>query len=102
MTVEAFEQREEEFLELIQNKLEAGTYRFKPARRVLIPKEGSSKKRKLGIPVVMDRIVSQSLNLVLEEIYDPGFTASNFGFRRGKSRHRAIRHVQGIVQEGYE
>lgn len=102
MTVEAFEQREEELLELSQNKLKAGTYRFKPARRVLIPKEGSSKKRKLGIPVVMDRIVSQSLNLVLEEIYDPGFTASNFGFRRGKSQHLAIRHVQGIVQEGYE
>jgi group II intron reverse transcriptase/maturase len=40
--------------------------------------------------------------LVLEEIYDPGFTASNFRFRRGKSRHRAIRHVQGIVQEGCE
>lgn len=38
MTVEAFEHREEELLELIQNKLKAGTYRFKPARRVLIPK----------------------------------------------------------------
>jgi RNA-directed DNA polymerase len=62
----------EELVELIQNKLKAGTYCFKPARRVLIPKEGSNKKRKLGIPVVMDRIVSQSLNLVLEEIYPDG------------------------------
>lgn len=89
-------------MDFIRVKLEAGKYRLKPARSVLLPKEGISKKRKLGIPVVMDRIVSQSLNLVLEEIYDPGFTASNFGFRRGKSQHRAIRHVQGIVQEGHE
>jgi len=102
MTVEAFEQREDELLKLIHEKLKAGIYRFKPARRVLIPKEGSSKKRKLGIPVVMDRVVSQSMNLVLEGIFGPDFTASNFGFRRGKSQHQAIRHVQGIVLEGYE
>jgi RNA-directed DNA polymerase len=47
-------EREGELLKLIYEKLKAGTYRFKPARRVLIPKEGTSKKRKLGIPVVMD------------------------------------------------
>ena len=102
MTVEAFELREDELLKLIHEKLKAGIYRFKPARRTLIPKEGSNKKRKLGIPVVMDRIVSQSMNLVLEGIFDPVFTASNFGFRRGKSQHRAIEHVQSIVLEGYE
>jgi len=102
MTVEAFELREGELLGLIHQKLKAGTYRFKPARRVLIPKEGTSKMRKLGIPVVMDRIVGQSINLVLEEIFDLSFTESNFGFRRGKSQHQAIRHVQGIVLEGCE
>jgi len=102
MTVEAFEEREEELLDLIHDKLKAGTYRFKPARRVLIPKPGSSKKRKLGIPVVMDRVVSQSLHLVLEEIYDGDFTPSNFGFRRGKSQHQAIQHVRAGAKGGYE
>lgn len=102
MTVEDFERREEELLGLIHEKLKAGTYRFKPARRVLIEKEGTSKKRKLGIPAVMDRIVAQSMNLVCEGIFDPDFTESNFGFRRGRSQHRAIRYVQGIVREGYE
>ncbi len=102
MTVEAFERREDELLKLIHDKLKAGTYRFKPARRALIPKEGSGKKRKLGIPVVMDRIVSQSMNLVFEGIFDLAFTESNFGFRRGKSQHQAIRHVQAIVLKGYE
>jgi len=102
MTVEAFERREDELLQAIHEKLKSGTYRFKPARRVLIPKEGSSKKRGLGIPVVMDRIVSQSINLVFGWIFDPDFTESNFGFRIGKSQHQAIRHVQGIIIDGYE
>lgn len=102
MTVEAFEQRKDELLTLIHEKLKAGTYRFKPAQRALIPKEGDSKMRKLGIPVVMDRIVSQSVNLVFQEIFDPGFTKSNYGFRRGHSQRQAIYHVQMIVKEGYE
>ena len=102
MTVEDFAQREEELLDLIHAKLEAGTYRFKPARRVEIPKPGSTKKRNLGIPVVMDRIVSHSLHSVLEELFEPDFTASNYGFRRGKSQHQAIGHVRQAVVEGYE
>jgi RNA-directed DNA polymerase len=40
MTVEEIAQREEQLLALIHDKLESGTYRFQPARRVLTPKEG--------------------------------------------------------------
>ena len=102
MTVEEFAQRDEHLLALIHDKLKSGNYRFQPARRVLIPKEGTSKKRKLGIPVVMDRIVGASMHSVLEEIFDPDFTESNFGFRRGRSQHQAIRHLQRLVKEGRE
>ena len=102
MTVEEFAQRDEHLLALIHATLKAGHYRFQPARRVLIPKEGTSKMRKLGIPVVMDRIVGASMQSVLEEIFDPDFTASNFGFRRGRSQHQAIRHLQRLVKEGRE
>ena len=102
MTVQDFAEREGELLTLIHEKLKAGTYSFKPAKRVLIPKPGSSKKRKLGIPVVMDRVVSQSLQGALVEIFDPDFSGSNFGFRRGKSQHQAVRHVQQVVVDGYE
>jgi RNA-directed DNA polymerase len=87
MTVEEFEREEGELLQLIHEKLKAGIYRFKPARRALIPKEGSTKKRKLGIPVVMDRIVGRSISLVFEGIFEPEFTKSNFGFRREKSQY---------------
>jgi len=102
MTVDEFAQREAHLLALIHDRLKVGHYRFQPARRVLIPKAGTSKMRKLGIPVVMDRIVGASMHSVLEEIFDPAFTASNFGFRRGRSQHQAIRHLQRLVKEGRE
>ena len=101
MSVRDFEQRKEQLFKRMYAKLKEGVYRFKPARRVLIPKEGSSKMRKLGIPVVMDRIVATSINLVFEPIFATEFTESNFGFRRGKSQHQAIRHVQKMVEDGY-
>jgi RNA-directed DNA polymerase len=100
MSVEGFEKRIRELGPKITRKLKQGTYRFKPARRVFIPKGGRSTMRPLGIPVVMDRIVSQSINTVFEEIFAPDFTESNYGFRRGKNQHMAIRHVQELVKEG--
>ncbi len=102
MTVETFGQRKDELITIIHEKLKAGTYRFKPARRALIPKERGSEMRKLGIPIVMDRVVSQSVNLVFQEIFDTDFTKSNYGFRRGHSQRQAIYHVQMIVKKGYE
>jgi group II intron reverse transcriptase/maturase len=102
VTVEVFAERAEEHLDQIHEKLRAGTYRFQPVRRAEIPKPGSTKKRALGIPVVMDRIVSHSLHTVLEELYDGDFTASNFGFRRGKSQHQAIEHMRQAVEDGHE
>ncbi len=102
MSVYDFKQKEDKLLKFIHEKLKAGHWRFRPARRVLIPKPGTSKKRPLGIPVVMDRIVSQSIKMVFEEIFVSGFTASNFGFIKGKSQHQAVNHVQGYVKEGYD
>ena len=76
MTVAEFAQREDELLALIHDKLASGSYRFQPARRVEIPKPGTSKTRKLGIPVVMDRIVGTSMHNVLEERFDADFVES--------------------------
>ena len=101
MSVNDFEERRAELMPIIRNKLINMTYQFKPALRVEIPKPGSSKTRKLGIPVIMDRIVSTSIQRVFEQIFDDDFTSSNFGFRRGRSQHQAIAHVKKKVEEGY-
>ena len=96
MTVEAFERRKDELLALIYEKLKAGNYRFKPARRAMIPKEGSAKMRKLGIPVVMDRVVSQSTNLVFQEIFEPDFSRSNYGSLLKSFIHNRSAPVQKV------
>ena len=102
MTVDDFAQRKDELLALIHDKLLSGSYHFQPAKRVLIPKEGTSKMRKLGIPVIMDRIVGTSMHNMLVTLFDPDFTESNFGFRKGRSQHQAIRHLQRLVREERE
>lgn len=102
MSVADFARREDELLRRIHDKLASGNYRFQPGKRVLIPKPGTNKTRKLGIPVVMDRIVGVSMHVVLEGIVDSTFTESNFGYRRGKSQHQAIHHLQSHAKEGRE
>jgi RNA-directed DNA polymerase len=102
ITVEDFERRIKELAPIIVKKLKEGKYRFKPARRVYIKKENSNKLRPLGIPVVMDRIVSQSMNTVLQEVFDHTFTETNYGFRPGKSQAMAVKELQSYVQEGYK
>jgi len=102
MSVEEFERRKEQLAPMIRNKLIDGTYRFKPARRVEIPKPGSGGKvRKLGIPVVSDRIVATAIERTFEEIFEGDFTSSNYGFRRGHSQHQAIEYVKKKVGEGH-
>ena len=101
MSVKNFEERKGELMPIIRNSLMDGTYRFKPARRVEIPKPGTTKTRKLGIPVIMDRIVSTSIQRVFEEIFEVDFTSSNYGFRRGRNQHQAIEYVKKKVEEGY-
>lgn len=101
MKIKDFIERYKTLMRTIYKKLKEGIYKFKPARRVEIPKAGTKKTRKLGIPIIMDRIVAQSTYTVLEEIYDPDFTNSNYGFRKERNQHMAIKHVQRIVKEGY-
>jgi retron-type reverse transcriptase len=101
MSVKDFEERKGELMPMIRDKLIQGRYRFKPARRVEIPKDGGSKTRRLGIPVITDRIVSTSIQRVFEQIFERDFTSSNYGFRRGRSQHQAIAYVKKKVEEGY-
>ena len=60
-----------------------------PARKVLIPKPGSSEKRPLAIAAVRDRIVQAAVKIVLEPVFEADFLPCSFGFRPRRSLQRA-------------
>uniref|UniRef100_UPI002594EB78 reverse transcriptase domain-containing protein n=1 Tax=uncultured Brevibacillus sp. TaxID=169970 RepID=UPI002594EB78 len=86
--------------ETLKQQILAGKYRPNPVRRVEIPKE-NGKKRNLGIPTVVDRVVQQAIAQVLTPIYEQQFSDNSFGFRPKRSAHQAIRRSQQYIQEGY-
>ena len=45
---------------------------------------------------MLDRLIQQAIAQVLTPIFDPGFSASSFGFRPGRSAHGAAKRVQQI------
>lgn len=85
--------------ERIKSELLEDRYRPQPVLQVEIPKPDGG-IRKLGIPTVVDRLIGQAIHQVLEPIFDPGFSESSYGFRKGRSAHQAIEQARRYVSEG--
>jgi len=62
-----------EHWEKIRAKLEEGSYKPSPVRRVEIPKDGGG-KRALGTPTVLDRVIQQAVAQVLGPRFEADFS----------------------------
>ena len=100
LTVDELQSYLEENGRKLQQSLLDGTYEPLPVRRVEIPKD-NGKKRLLGIPTVVDRVVQQAIAQVLSPIFEKTFSDNSFGFRPGRSAHGALKRCQEYMNEGY-
>ena len=80
-----FEQR----IEDLHGRIHRGAYRAQPSLRTYIPKP-DGRMRPLGIAALEDKIVQQAARTVLECIYEQDFLGFSYGFRPGRSQHRAL------------
>ena len=72
----------------------SGSFNFKPARRVYIPKLGKIATRPLGVGNPREKVVQKALQVVLEYIYEPKFKNSSHGFRPHRGCHSALRELR--------
>ena len=73
-----------------------------PVRERMIPKPGTAKRRRLGIPTARDRTVQAALKLVLEPIFEADFKPCSYGFRPRRRAQDAIAEIHHSRTRSYE
>lgn len=100
MTVDELQQYLSEQGAELRELILAGTFVPNPVRRVEIPKD-NGKKRQLGIPTVVDRVIQQAITQILTPIFEKTFSDNSFGFRPKRSAHDAVKRCQEYINQGY-
>ena len=92
----------EVFLDQLRAEVKDRSFRPLPVRERMIPKPGTKKRRRLGIPALRDRVVQAALKLVLEPIFEADFLPCSYGFRPKRRTHDAVAEVHHFASRSYE
>jgi RNA-directed DNA polymerase len=84
-----YEEDLEERITDLHGRIHRGAYRAKPSLRVYIPKP-DGRQRPIGIASLEDKIVQQAVMWVLNCVYEQDFLGFSYGFRPGRSQHKAL------------
>jgi group II intron reverse transcriptase/maturase len=80
-------------IDAIITALRQERYRWKPVRRVYIPKRNSVKKRALGLPTWSDKLLQEVIRLILDAYFEPSFSDHSHGFREHRGCHTALKGI---------
>lgn len=94
LTAETADQMSLTKIDRIIDALRSEQFRWTPARRITIPKPGSSKRRPLGLPTWTDKLVQEVIRLILDAYYDPQFSPRSHGFRTGRGCTSALKEIR--------
>ncbi len=87
--------------EKLADNICSGNYHAPPMRGKEIPKS-NGKKRLLGIPTVVDRMLQQATARKLMNHYEFLFSEYSYGFRPQHNQHQAVAKAINYINSGYQ
>jgi len=88
----------EENLKDLSTRLRRCSYKARPVKRIYVPKP-DGRERPIGITALEDKIVQRATVEVLNAVYEEEFLGFSYGFRPGRSPHKALDAVTVAIEQ---